>query len=226
MFDAQHYPAVAKHIAGDTYASFVYTPAGGSAFKWLKNNMLSENPDDDSITYDAMTALAAQAPAGAENLMFLPYLGGTLYPSWKSEMKGMFYGLDFSHDRRHMARAVMEGVGFELNLLIETLRSQGTTIDKMSGLGGATRSDVWMQIVSDITGVPISASTVADVAPIGAAMMAAVGCGFYHDYVDVSKNFQCMTERRSFSPNEENHAYYQERFQEYRQLNKLLQDRF
>lgn len=226
MFDAVQYPAVAKHIAGETYASFVYTPAGGSAFKWLKNNVLAKDAEDSSVSYDGMTELASQVPPGAENLMFLPYLGGTLYPSWKNEMKGLFYGLDFSHDRRHMARAVMEGVGFELNLMIESLRSQGTTIDKMSGLGGATRSDAWMQIVSDITGVPISASTVADVAPIGAAMMAAVGCGFYQDYVDVSKNFKCMAERRNFAPNEKNHAFYQERFQEYLELNKLLQARY
>ena len=226
MFDALHYPAVAKHIAGDTYASFVYTPAGGSAFKWLKNNVLARNPEDSTVSYDSLTALASQVPAGAEDLMFLPYLGGTLYPSWKSDMKGLFYGLDFSHDRRHMTRAVLEGVAFELNLLIETLRSQGMTIDKMSGLGGATRSDVWMQIVSDVTGVPIQASTVADVAPIGAAMMAAVGCGMYSDYAEACKSFQCMADRRYFAPDERNHAYYQDKFGRYSALSKLLQERY
>lgn len=226
MFDAVHYPAVAKHIAGDTYASFVYTPAGGSAFKWLKNNVFARDLKDSTVSYDSMTALASQIPAGAEDLMFLPYLGGTLYPSWKGEMKGMFYGLDFSHDRRHMARAVMEGVAFEMNLLIETLRSQGVTIDKMSSLGGATRSDMWMQIVADITGMPVQASTVADVAPIGAAMMAAVGCGMYNDYAEACKNFRCMADRRYFLPNEKNRVCYQEKYNQYLELNKMLQGRY
>lgn len=225
-FDAVSYPAVAKHIVNDTYASFVYTPAGGSAFKWLKNNVLAKDAEDTSVTYDSLTALAQPVPPGAEDLFFLPYLGGTLYPSWKNEMKGMFYGLDFSHDRRHLTKAVLEGVAFELNTMINMLRSQGLTIDRMSGLGGATRSDVWMQIVSDITGVPIQASTVADVAPIGAAMMAAVGCGMYSDYTDAYKNFQCMADRRSFTPNRENHAIYQERYARYQELSQLLQNRY
>ena len=221
-FDDIKYPAVCKHITGGTYASFVYTPAGGSAYKWLKNNVMSEGMDDDSVTYDTLTELAKQAPIGSEGLMFLPYLGGTLYPSWKSDMKGMLYGLDFMHDKRHISRAVQEGVAFELNLMIEDLRRQGLPISKMNALGGATRSDFWMQIVSDVTNMPIEASTVADVAPIGAGVMAAAGAGLYGSYEEASKAFECLKDRRYFTPNTESSALYAERFNEYQKLNSLL----
>ena len=217
-FDDRSYPAVCKHIVGDTYASFVYTPAGGSAFKWLKNNALSADGSDASLSYDELTAMAASVSPGAEGLVFLPYLGGTLYPSWSSELKGMFCGLDFAHSRKHLVRAVLEGVAMELNLMIGTLRTQGLEIEKMSALGGATRSDLWMQIVSDITQLPINASTVADVAPIGAAMMAAVGLGCYRDYEEAEKSFVCMRDRKQYHPNTALKEPYQEIYHKYLQL--------
>lgn len=225
MFDENTYPAVAKHIVGDTYASFVYTPAGGSAFKWLKNNVLAPIGASEVISYDELTENAKDIAPGAENLTFLPYLGGTLYPSWNSSMKGMFHGLDFSHDRRHLARAVLEGVSFELNLMVMGLREQGLTVDKLSALGGATRSDLWMQIAADITNLPITASSVADIAPIGAAVMAAVGYGMYNSYAEACQAFQCLSGCRSFEPNLEMHQIYNEIFEKkYCMLNKFLQN--
>ncbi len=225
MFDENTYPAVAKHIVGDTYASFVYTPAGGSAFKWLKNNVLAPLGAAEAISYDELTEIAEDIAPGAEHLMFLPYLGGTLYPSWNSSMKGMFHGLDFSHDRRHLTRAVLEGVAFELNLMIKGLQEQGLALEKLSALGGATRSDLWMQIVADITNLPIMASSVADVAPIGAAVMAAVGSGMYHSYGEACQAFQCLSGGRSIEPDLAMHEIYQEIYEKrYYQLNKFLQN--
>lgn len=225
MFDENNYPAVAKHIVDDTYASFVYTPAGGSAFKWLKNNIMASSEQGEELSYDELTEIAKGAAPGANNLMFLPYLGGTLYPSWNSNMKGMFYGLDFSHDRRHLTRAVLEGVSFELNLMIKSLREQGHIIAKLSALGGATRSDFWMQIVADITNLPIASSSVADIAPVGAAVMAAVGYGMYDSYADACQAFQCLSKCRNIEPDLAMHQIYNEIYHEkYCVLNKFLQN--
>ena len=220
MFDELRYPAVAKHIVGDTYASFVYTPAGGSAFKWLNNSVLVSA----DASYGELTEAAGQIPPGAQNLTFLPYLGGTLYPSWNSGMKGMFHGLDFSHDWRHLTRAVLEGVGFELNLMIKNLQNQGLRIDKLNALGGATRSELWMQIISDVTNMPIAASSVADVAPIGAAVMAAVGCGLYTSYSEACQAFACLSGRRTIEPNPQAHQLYGDLYENrYAVLNEFLQ---
>lgn len=199
-FDEQHYPTVVKHVVGDYDTNFVYTAAGGSALKWLRNNILFEKEKAEDIDYSVIDAMATQAPVGSDDLFFLPHLAGALYPAWESRLKGMFYGLDFIHERKHLARSVMEGVVYDYRRMIESLRTQGVTIKNLKALGGATRSDFWMSMVSDITGLSLVASNVADIAPIGAAMIAAVGNGIYSDYQSAYKGFGLHNSVRKFSP--------------------------
>ncbi len=222
MFESKSYPAVAKHIVGSNYASFVYTPAGGSAFKWLKNSVLTDPAHAEQTSYDSLTEIAQNIPAGSDGLMFHPYLGGTLYPTWSS-MRGTFHGLDFAHGRGHMVRAVLEGVAYEFNLMVQTLRQQGLAFDKLTALGGATRSPLWMQTVSDITGLPLRTSDVADIAPIGAAIIAAVGAGMYSNYREACNTFVSLAEHKEYTPNPANREGYRAGFEKYCALSNFLQ---
>ena len=94
--------------------------------------------------------------------------------------KGSFVGLDLSHDRFHMAKAVMEGVVFQTLWMLESFAAKPSQ-DGLKLTGGASKSEVWSQLVADISGLPIRIPEVADMACVGAAILAGVGCGIYQD---------------------------------------------
>jgi xylulokinase len=150
--------------------------AGGLALRWLRDLLrLGARPD----AYALLSDLAAQAPAGAEGLLFLPYLAGERTPHRDAQAAGLFFGLRLHHEARHLARAVMEGVGFALQECLELVGGAAAAIILS---GGVTQSAIWPQILADIWGRPLQVLD-ADVprACLGAAVLAGVGAGIYKD---------------------------------------------
>lgn len=121
---------------------------------------------------------AAPLPPGGAGLLFLPYLMGERSPVWDAQASGTFVGLGLHHGRPHLYRAVLEGVSFALRHNIEAgLRGAGVLDERLVVVGGASRSDLWMQIVADITGRPVYTIAEDVEASLGAALLAAYGTG-------------------------------------------------
>lgn len=129
--------------------------------------------------YAHLSDLAAAVPAGAEGLLFLPYLAGERSPHMDAQASGLFLGLRLHHHAGHMVRAVMEGVGFALK---ECLTVLDVAAAQVVLSGGVTRSAVWRQILADIWGVTLQV-TPEDIprACLGTAVLAGVGVGIYSD---------------------------------------------
>ncbi len=123
---------------------------------------------------------AAAVPAGSGGLLFLPYLAGERTPHPDPDARGGFVGLHLGHGRGHLTRAVLEGVAFGLRDSLDLVRGASPgPIDSIRASGGGTRSPVWRQILADVLGIPIATTETAEGAAFGAAVLAAVGAGWY-----------------------------------------------
>ena len=117
-------------------------------------------------------------PAGSEGVLFLPYLMGERSPVWDGKASGAFVGFSLFHQRKHLYRAVLEGVTFALRHNIEAgARGAASLDEELVVVGGAAHSDLWMQIIADVTRRPVLTIEQDVEAAMGAAILAAHGVG-------------------------------------------------
>jgi len=164
------------HVMGVTLA------AGGS-FRWLRDTLGGTEMDVAALTgvdpYEVLTAEAAQAPAGCEGLIYLPYLSGERTPYPDPNARGTFFGLTVRHNKRHMVRSVLEGVAYSLRDSIELFRQMNVPIQQVRATGGGARSRVWRQILADVFGAELVTVNITDGSAYGAALLAGVGARVY-----------------------------------------------
>ncbi len=168
-------PMVETH-AFPTGAYFVENPGwlSGGAVRWAVR--LLGLPDEA-----ALDALAATAPPGAGGVTFVPALAGAMTPVWRAHARGAFHGLAASHDREHLARAVLEGLAFACRDVVDRLAELGLPTPALHLLGGGSTSAVWAQLRADVLRRAHHVSAEPDACPLGAAMIALVAAGGVHD---------------------------------------------
>src|SRR2546423_8370698 len=132
--------------------------------------------------------MAAQIPIGSEGLVAVDYFQGNRSPYSDPLTRGMIWGLSLSHGPGHVFRAIMEGICYGTEHIFRTLRQQGYEPTLIAVSGGATRSDLWMQMHADVSNVPISLTSVGEGPVLGSAMLAAVGAGVYPDIQTAAAN--------------------------------------
>ena len=156
----------------DTWGTLMSLSSGGVCLDWLRKNVV----DETTMSYEAINREVAEKKAAENGLFFYPFSGKC--SNKKRFRKASFVGLDLSHDRFDMARAVMEGVVFQILWMMEEF-PQKPSEEGIILSGGASKSEVWAQLLADISGLPVRIPEVADLACVGAAVMAGVGCGLY-----------------------------------------------
>jgi xylulokinase len=103
---------------------------------------------------------------------------GERSPHWSTEARGVFAGLERRHDARHLVRAVLEGVAFNLRSCAHAFAAGGTTVPRVSVVGGGASSDLWLQIIADVLDIPVyRRNTVSDANSLGCAITTLVGIG-------------------------------------------------
>jgi len=185
-------PMVETH-AYPTGAFFVENPGwlSGGAIRWAAQLLHVESDA-------ALDALVATAPPGAGGITFVPALAGAMTPVWRPDARGTLHGLAASHDRAHVARAILEGLAFAARDVAERLGAMGLAGDRVLLLGGGSRSAIWSQIRADALGLPHDVAASADTCPIGAAMIAAVAAGLQPDLAAAAA--LAPSPRASFAP--------------------------
>jgi xylulokinase len=133
------------------------------------------------VSQTEVLRLAADAPAGAAGVRFIPALGGAMTPRWNAAMQGAFTGLAIRHDRRHIARAVLEGCAFAVADIVERLAALGLGGDTVRVVGGGARDRTWLQIKADVTERRLELLCEPEATALGAALLAAVGIGWFPD---------------------------------------------
>jgi xylulokinase len=159
--------------------------SAGICLRWLSEVLHPEAPPGSGgEVFEALSALAATAPPGADGLVFLPYLLGTGTPHMDPHATGTFVGLTLGHGRAHLARAVMEGVAYGLRDSVEALTRSGIRVSGIRLGGGGARSTPWRQVVADVFNAPVQPLLIPDVSPLGAAVTAAVHAGLFTSLED------------------------------------------
>jgi len=135
-----------------------------------------------ATSYPELVEPAADIPPGSGGLLFLPYLSGERTPHADPLARGAFIGLTLAHDRRHLTRAVLEGVAFGLRDGLELMLAAGVRRPSQIRVsGGGTASALWRQILADVLGTEVATVSTSEGAAYGAAILAGVGAGWYAD---------------------------------------------
>ena len=186
---------------------------GGGALSWAVSNLYGGlegyEPFSQKDIYASVGKEVAASEVGAKNLLFLPYLIGERSPRWNDKAKGTFVGLTLNHTRGDMLRAVMEGVGYNLDIILKIFQNSGNSIDELILIGGGARNKIWQEILCDIFEVPVLVPNYLEEATsMGAAITAGVGVGAFPDFDVVDKFIEVKQENR---PNEATREQYQSR---------------
>ncbi len=151
----------------------VMLSAAGS-LRWFRDALAPEAEFADLV------AIAGDVPVGSEGLLFLPYLSGERSPHPDPLARGAFVGLTLVHDRRHLTRAVLEGVAFGLRDGLDLMVEAGMPAPaQIRASGGGTVSPLWRQILADVLEAEIATVNTSEGAAYGAALLAMVGAGWF-----------------------------------------------
>jgi xylulokinase len=202
------------HSVPGAWHMMAVTLSAGGAFGWLRNTLRQTGASD--LSYDNLTAAAANVPAGAEGLIFLPYLSGERTPHLDPLARGAFVGLTTRHGIGHMARAVMEGVTFSLRDGIEIMRELGVPTTDVRATGGGGKSPLWRQMQADIYNAPVSTLAAEEGPAYGAALLAGVGTGHFADVNDAVT--RCVRVVATTQPNPAMVAKYNQIYAIYRTM--------
>lgn len=197
------------HMDGNVYSPCGTMQSAGFSYAWLRDRIrefasLSGEIDADAIDAGMASAVARSKP-GSGNLLFLPYLMGERSPRWNPDALAAFIGLGATHSAADMIRSVLEGVGFNLRVILEVFRATGG-FEEIIAIGGGARSQAWLQILADIWNARILVPRyVEDATSMGAALGAGVGIGLFDSFASL-KTLNPV--EHVIEPDPERHAQY------------------
>lgn len=200
------------------------TVGGGGVMRWMEQEFgayeRSISKEIGKSSFDQFNEVAEKIPAGAEGVIFLPYMSGERSPIWDPEAKGVFYGLDFSKTKAHMIRAAMEGVAFSLKHNLDIGEQTGAYVAELLAMGGSANSLLWTQIKSDVTGKPITVPSSDTATGLGAVILAGVGIGMYDSFEEAVE--LTVKKTRHHEPDMKKHQEYQKYYEIYLELYENL----
>jgi xylulokinase len=171
---------VMRSVVPGVWNPLAYIGGGGLALRWFRDQFSGGD-------YEAMFQEVNQAPAGCDDLLFSPHLGGRICPS-APEMRGAWLGFSWKHTKAHFIRAVAEGVAYEYAYYLRILRSLWSEQKLLEArvIGGGAQSPVWNQIKADVLDVPFRRVMRAESATWGSALIAGKACGAITDLVEAA----------------------------------------
>ncbi len=196
------------------------TLAAGGSLQWFRNNFCRAEVEAalgmGVDPYMLMDSEAESVPIGAERLLFLPYLMGERSPLLDPDARGVFFGLSAMHQKRHMVRAVMEGVAYSQRQCLDVLREMGIVFDEMLATGGGGTSALWRQMLADLYGCPVVTVKNREGPALGAAILAGVGAGVYESVPAACDAI--IRQNAPQQPDAENGAAYEGYYKLYQKL--------
>ena len=199
-----------NHGKENAFYAMGVTLGAGYSLSWFRNTFAKGE------SYDSLLAGVGDLPPGSGGLLFTPYLVGERTPHADSVIRGSFIGMDGSHTRAHFARAVMEGITFSLHETVDISRKAGKTVDTIVSIGGGAKNPVWLQMQADIFQADVVALENEQGPGLGAAMLAAVGCGWFPSLDACADVF--VKRQKAYRPDPERSRRYAELFRIYQDV--------
>jgi len=198
----------------------------GASLKWFRDQFAGPEmlvaPSTGVNEFDMICAQAENVPPGSHGLLYHPYLGTTLAPNWNSNAAGSFFGVRMTTTRSDFIRAVIEGVAFDVYSNVKIAQDAGANIDKLILNGGPTKSRLWNTITANVTNLPLEVPDIGEAAPLGDAILAAVGAGIYPDPISPLKDI--VTIKETIEPDQKKHQMYEDLFGLWSSIYNSLKD--
>lgn len=198
-----------RHVAGGGYYWMGGMSSSGGSIDWLRNIL-----GDPALSYQDLAHLLENISPNPTGILFFPYLAGSGSPHTDIHVRGAFIGLDQSHDRSDLIKAVLEGTAFEAEFIRQA--AQGILIKDINSLkvsGGGTNISQWMQIKADVSGCEIEVSTISEATLLGAALVAGIGSGIYQNEEE-ARSSMVSSPDFIYQPSSTHHQMYQQLYQE------------
>jgi xylulokinase len=157
------------------HASMAGLATSGTLTHWFREQFAREL--DPANAFSVLTAEAEASPPGTKGLTLLPYFSGERTPIHDPHAKGVLFGLDLTHTRGDIYRALLEGIAYGTHHVIETYREAGQVPASIQAVGGGTKNKVWSQAISDVSGQTQIVRQKTTGAAYGDALLAAVAIG-------------------------------------------------
>lgn len=199
-----------NHAAPDAFYTMGVTLSAGYSLTWFKDVFAAGE------SFDELLAEVGTVPAGSNGLLFTPYLVGERTPHADAAIRASFIGMDSSHQRKDFVRAVLEGITFSLNESIAIFRDSGKHIDTIVSIGGGAQNEDWLQMQADIFNATIVRLKSEQGPGMGAAMLAAFGCGWFDSLQACADVF--LEEGKQFKPDPANVEQYEKLFTVYTEV--------
>jgi xylulokinase len=174
LFEPQGRVHAFCHAVPDRWHMMSVMLSAAGSLRWFRDALAP------GVAFGDLAGSAAEVPVGSDGLLFLPYLTGERSPHPDPLARGAFVGLTIAHDRRHLTRAVLEGVAFGLRDGLDLMTEAGMPPpSQIRASGGGTASPLWRQILADVLGAEIATVNTTEGAAYGAGILAAVGSGWF-----------------------------------------------
>lgn len=178
---------------------------GGLTHHWFQETFAHadgmEGQASRRSVYEVLDEKAAALPPGAEQVFFIPHLGGRACPS-NTDFKGAWFGFTWTHRREHFYRAILEAIAYDQYLQLQSFRASnpGLQVEEVTAYGGGAKSTLWNQIKADVMGLPQALLGREDLAPIGNAILAGYALGIYDDMAATAERFVTRAARMEPDP--------------------------
>jgi xylulokinase len=209
--------SVYNHVVPGLFLAMTLNHSGGLTLRWLRDHFCEPQMQQAAQTSgDAYDLMLAGAPAGPTGLLVLPHFSGSGTPTFDTRSKGAILGLTFAHTRADLAKAILEGITYELRINLDLLKAGGVQVDVLRAIGGGAKSPLWLQLKADITGIPVVTPQITEAAGFGAALLAGVGAGIFPSAGEAANRFLQLT--TTYEPDLARHMAYTRQYQLYRQV--------
>jgi FGGY-family pentulose kinase len=226
IHDPGFWGAYTDAIIGGQYTVEAGQASTGSVVAWFKNTCAgaaaAEATRRGVDPYVVLNELAAEVPVGSEGLVVLDYFQGNRSPYTDPHARGLISGLSLRHGPGHLFRAILEGICYGTELILATLRRHDFELRSIVAAGGATRSELWLQLHADVSNVPISITRETESPALGAAMLAAVGAGLHPDVATAAA--EMVHVERTIEPDPDRHEQYGFYMDRYTELYPQVKD--
>lgn len=196
------------------------TQGAGLSLKWFRDNFCEAEKETAKYMgvdeYYLMDKEAMTVPVGAERLLYLPYLMGERTPHLDPNARGMFFGLSAMHTKKHMLRAVLEGVSYSLRDCVEVFREMNINVSDMMACGGGGSSPLWRSMLADLYNCPVKTVASKEGPALGVALLALTGAGVYSSVPEACSAVVSVDKIQQ--PDEANVPIYESYYQLYREI--------
>ena len=211
------------YVIKDLYCAIGYNFTAGALLRWYRDNFGQKEVEiskkNKTNEYDVIIDGASK---DISSILILPHFIGTGTPWFDTASKGAILGLTLGTTKADIIRAILESETYEIKISIDAMESAGIAISELRAIGGGARSDIWMQIKSDITNKKIVTLNVTEGGCLAAAILAGTAIGIYGDINEaISKVIKI---KKEFYPDQKQHRRYLSKFEIYKEIYPAIKE--